>query len=66
MNGRFAFIYIIAIVVAVIINYFVAKQFSNIAEMKGHKDNKYFWYTFILGIVGMLMVVALPNDSKKE
>ena len=60
------FIYIFVIVIAIAIDYIVAKQFSCIAEMKGHRGSKYFWFTFILGVVGMLMVVALPNVSKKE
>ena len=29
--------------------------------MKGHEGNTYFWFTFVFGIVGMLMVIALPN-----
>ncbi len=60
------FIYIIALVIAIVIDYIVAKQFSYIAEMKGHRGSTYFWFTFILGVVGMLMVVALPDVSRKE
>ena len=37
----------------------IAMKFADIAGMKGHDVSPYFWYTFLLGIVGMLMVVAL-------
>ena len=54
-------LYILLVIIALVIDYFIAEEFSKIAEMKGHDDAKYFWYTFIFGIIGMLMVVALPQ-----
>ncbi len=44
--------------------YFVAAEFRRIAAMKGHDEARYFWWTFLLGPVGMLMVVALPQEIK--
>lgn len=49
------------IVVVLVINGVIAMKFADIAGMKGHDVSPYFWYTFLLGIVGMLMVVALPD-----
>lgn len=43
---------------------FVAKEFRHIAAMKGHDKRRYFWWTFFLGPIGMMMVIALPNDNK--
>ena len=40
----------------------VAAEFRNIAAMKGHDESKYFWWTFLLGPVGMMMVIALPQQ----
>ena len=40
---------------------FVALEFQKIAAMKGYDEAKYFWWTLLLGPVGMLMVVALPQ-----
>lgn len=60
------FAYLLGIVIGLVIDYFVAQKFAEIAEMKGHIGNTYFWYTFFLGVVGMLMVIALPDVSKKE
>ena len=57
---------LIGLVCELIIAYIVACKFSEIAEMKGHKGREYFWYTFWLGICGMLMVVALPNLKAAE
>ena len=56
--------FLIAILIPVIllvINWFVAKQFHEIAKMKGYPERKYLWWCFWLGVVGYLMVVALPN-----
>ena len=30
--------------------------------MKGHTEKCYFWWTLFLGMVGMMMVVALPSN----
>ena len=43
--------------------YFVAAEFRRIAAMKGYDEPRYLWWTFFLGLVGMLMVVALPQKA---
>lgn len=59
MNGL-----IVLIVIAVIfLNFFIAKEFYLIAEIKGFAYQKYFWYCFLLGWVGYLIVVALPTKN---
>ena len=58
--------YILGIIIALVIDYAVSKQFEEIAEMKGHDGRTYFWFVFILGLVGMLMVVALPCVQAEE
>ena len=55
------FLYFVCLITALIIDYIIAQKFSDIAEMKGHKGSTYFWFTFVFGLVGMLMVIALPN-----
>lgn len=47
-----------------VLNYFIAKQFHQIAIQKGHPQRKYFWWSFWLGLVGYLMVVALPDRAQ--
>ena len=43
--------------------YFIADAFRNIAQMKGNNESRYFWWTFLMGPVGMMMVIALPDRS---
>ncbi len=57
---------ILGVLVALVFEYIVASKFSEIAEMKGHSGRTYFWYTFLFGFCGMLMVVALPNVKEAE
>lgn len=47
-----------------VLNYFIAKQFHQIASQKGHPQRKYFWWSFWLGPVGYLMVIALPDRGQ--
>ena len=56
------FLYLLGIVIALIIDYVIAKKFEEIAEMKGHEGGTYFWFTF--GLVGILIVIALPINDK--
>lgn len=66
MRFLYLLYFVVALVVALIIDYIIAKKFSDIAEMKGHAGDTYFWFTFVFGIVGMLMVIALPIQSNSE
>ena len=50
-------------VAVLVLWYFVAAEFRRIAAMKGHDEARYFWWTFLVGPVGMLMVVALPQKA---
>ncbi len=51
---------IIGILIYLVIAAVIAAEFADIAQMKGHAGKKYFWYTFLFGPAGMLMVIALP------
>lgn len=52
-------IFILAVVL--IIQYFVAAEFYDVANKKGYESRKYFWIPFLLGITGYLLVIALPD-----
>lgn len=56
---------IAALGVGIAIAWYIANCFYEIACMKGFHDRCYFWLPFLFGIVGYLLVVALP-DRKKE
>lgn len=41
--------------------WYLAELFYRAAKMKGHPERKYFWLSFLLGWVGWLLVIALPD-----
>lgn len=54
---------VILLVFAVItwVNYLIAREFYRAAEAKGFHSKKYLWIPFWLGLVGYLLVIALPT-----
>ena len=54
-------IYVGAAIFVLIIDYIIAKEFEAVAIAKGYSEQKYFWYSFLFGIVGYLLVLALPK-----
>ena len=60
------FLYLVGIIIVIMIAYGIAQEFARIAEMKGHDGKPYFWFTFLFGIAGMLMVIALPTKSENN
>ena len=46
--------------------WYIAKQFEEAAQKKGHTRKKYFWLCFLLGAVGYLLVVALPDRGNTQ
>ena len=61
-------VYIAVIALAIWLNWYIAKQFAETATEKGHgyAEGKYFWLCFLTGIVGYLLVVALPDRGGKS
>ncbi len=55
---------ILGAIAVIVLCYFAAAEFRRIAVMKGHHEARYFWWTFLVGPVGMLMVVALPQKTE--
>jgi hypothetical protein len=53
--------FVIGLIIGLLVLFFAAGEFREIAEKKGHEGKKYFWWTFLTGFVGMLMVIALPD-----
>ncbi len=46
------------------IRYIICKEFYAAAVQKGYEGKKYFWYGFFFGLVGYLLVIALPDKKK--
>lgn len=45
---------------------YLANCFYDIACEKGFVERRYFWIPFLLGIVGYIMVAALPDRRKEK
>ena len=50
-------------IVFLVLDWLIAKEFQNAAELKGYKETKYLWYCFFFTIGGWLLVCALPNRN---
>ena len=48
-------------IIVLIVWFFISKEFYGIAKEKGHPQEKYLWITFFLGVVGALLIIALPD-----
>jgi len=51
---------ILGLIIYFIISWFIAMEFEAVANQKGYSESKYFWYPFLFGIAGYLLVIALP------
>lgn len=58
MATIFSFLPIIAFFV---INWFAAGEFYKLAEDKGYHSRKYFWWAFLVPLVGYILVAAMPD-----
>lgn len=56
---------LLVLVLVLVLSFFIALWFYEVAKEKGHHDNKYFWICFWLGIIGWLLIVALPDRAEK-
>ena len=57
----FVIIGLLAFAIIIAIDWFAAKTMYEIAVMKGHSQEKYFWWCFWMAMFGYLMVIALPD-----
>ena len=55
---------VIGCIVMLIVYGAAASAFEQIANEKGHEG--YFWWCFLCGIVGWLMVAALPDRKQPQ
>lgn len=58
-----AIVYILVVIVYFILDNYIAKCFAEAAEAKGYRESKYFWICFWLGVIGYLLVIALPDHG---
>lgn len=53
--------YVIGILLALVIDYLLAREFYRAAVMKGHDAEKYLWICFFFSVIGYILVTALPD-----
>lgn len=46
--------------------YLLAQEFYKVAKAKGYPQKKYLWLSFWLGIIGYLLVIALPDRGSSN
>ena len=63
MEFIIVFLSILLLIGLILFQYSIAMEFYKIAIMKGFEDRKYLWMSFAFGIVGYLLVIALPNKD---
>ena len=56
-----AFLIILGSILLLWILYLIAKEFYKVAQEKGYSEKKYLWLPFLLGMIGYLLVIALPD-----
>ena len=61
MGGFLIFSYFVGIVISIVVWVLICKKFYNIAADKGHESAGYFLLPFFFGIIGFLIVAALPD-----
>ena len=57
-------LYLLFLIGLIVLQWYAAKWFAQIAADKGYYDRKYFWICFWLSGIGQLLVVAMPDRSR--
>ena len=61
----FVLLYILLAIAVIVIDWFIAKEFQTVAIDKGYTENKYFWIAFLLGMVGYILIAAMPDKHTR-
>lgn len=62
MEALMILILILALTALILyINYLIAREFYLAAYDKGYTSKKYLWIPFLLGMIGYILVIALPD-----
>lgn len=57
---------IIAAILLLVINSFMAVEFYKAASAKGWGQRKYFWLAFLLTFAGYILIAALPDRGGQQ
>lgn len=59
-------IVIVVVLVGILINLFLASVMNNVAKEKGYENSSAFILVLLLGTVGMLYVISLPDLKARQ
>lgn len=48
------------------VSFFFAGEFAQAASAKGYPQRKYYWISFLMGLPGWLLVIALPDRGADQ
>lgn len=65
-DSTLIFLGLVLLILSIWIDYLVAKEFCVAAKLKGYSEKKYFWICFLLGLVGYLLIIALPDRGDNQ
>ena len=60
-----ALFFLLVIALILIIWFKAAKNMARIAADKGYTERKWFHYCFWLGLIGFLMICAMPDKNRR-
>ena len=52
---------LLPVVIFFVVNWFAAGEFYKLAEDKGYHSRKYFWWAFLVPVVGYILIAAMPD-----
>ena len=58
-------IILIPVILMLVVWFKAAKNMARIAADKGYTERKWFHYCFWLGLVGCLMICAMPDKNRR-
>lgn len=56
---------LVVLIIALVIWFKICKNMSRIAADKGYTERRWFHYCFWLGMVGFLMIIAMPDKNRR-
>ena len=57
---------LLPIVIFFVVNWFAAGEFYKLAEDKGYHSRKYFWWAFLVPVVGYILIAAMPDRGADQ
>lgn len=60
------FAWAIVLIIAIAIDWYLASMAADIAAAKGYWESKWKWICFFFGIIGYILVAAMPDLATRE